>query len=72
MSNQPMPSFLTIPAEIVCRILNNLSDYTLTCSMKNICQRLNGILENYPRYQVNIFFIRIICTEQLLTSISSC
>lgn len=54
MSNQMTASFLTISTESVCQILNHLSDYNLICSMKNVCQRLDEIVENYPRYQVNI------------------
>ena len=49
-----MSSFLNLPLEIVYRILDHESDKTLFCSMQNVCQRLNKILNTYDRYLVSI------------------
>ncbi|CAF1486122.1 unnamed protein product [Adineta ricciae] len=46
-----MHSLITLPAEFVYRILDQLSDFDLFCSMQNVCYRLNQILNTYHRYQ---------------------
>jgi hypothetical protein len=56
MSNKSMPSFVTLPVEIVYRILDHQTNFTIICSMRNVCQRLNEIVDSYHRYQVNFFF----------------
>jgi hypothetical protein len=57
MSNRITLSLLTLPVEIVYRILDHQNDFTIICSMRNVCQRLNKIVDSYHRYQVNLFFI---------------
>jgi len=42
-----------LPVEMVYRILDYLTDEELFMSMSSVCQRLNDILDSYPRYQVN-------------------
>ena len=49
-----MYTFSTLPIELVYRILDHLSDFTLFCSMQNVCQRFNQILNTYHRYQVSL------------------
>ncbi|CAF0931303.1 unnamed protein product [Adineta steineri] len=43
-------SFLTIPVELVYRILDNLDYFTILYSMRNVSQRHNAIVDSYPRY----------------------
>ncbi|CAF0899067.1 unnamed protein product [Adineta steineri] len=44
-------SFVTLPVELVYRILDYQSDITIIFSMRNVCQRFNAIVESYDRYQ---------------------
>ncbi|UJR34376.1 hypothetical protein I4U23_021784, partial [Adineta vaga] len=46
-----MYTFSTLPIELVYRILDHLSGFTLFCSMQNVCQRFNQILNIYHRYE---------------------
>jgi hypothetical protein len=57
MSNRIILSLQTLPVEIIYRILDHQCDLTIICSMRNVSQRLNNILDSYHRYQVNYFFI---------------
>jgi len=57
MSNRIIPSLVTLPVEIIYRILDHQTDFTIICSMRNVCQRLNRIVDSYHRYQVNFFLI---------------
>ncbi len=50
-------SLLTLPVELVYRILDNLSEEAIFLSMRNVCARLNTIIDTYRRYQVNSSFI---------------
>jgi hypothetical protein len=56
MSDKMNPPFLTLPVELVYRILDNLDELTILCAMQNVCTRTNAILNTYHRYQVNIIF----------------
>jgi hypothetical protein len=47
----------TLPVELVYRILDHLNDKTIFLSLRNVCQRLNTIIDSYHRYQVNYSFI---------------
>jgi hypothetical protein len=57
MSERINLSLVTLPVEVIYRILDHQDDLTILCSMQNVCQRLNTILDSYHRYQVNFFFI---------------
>ncbi|CAF1633558.1 unnamed protein product, partial [Adineta ricciae] len=46
-----MWTFLTLPVEIVWRILDHVTPYTLICSVPNVCKRLDRILSTYQPYQ---------------------
>ncbi len=50
-------SLLTLPIELVYRILDNVSDKTIVLSLINVCTRLNTIISTYHRYKVNFSFI---------------
>ncbi len=56
MSNKITLSLITLPVELVYRILDKLDDFTIFCSMQNVCTRINAIVNTYHRYQVNFFF----------------
>jgi hypothetical protein len=49
-------SFLTLPVELVYRILDNLNDQTIFLSLINVCTRLNTIINTYDPYKVNFSF----------------
>ena len=49
-------SLLTLPIELVYRILDKVNDLTLTCSTRNVCSRLNGVIDTYHQYQVKPIF----------------
>ncbi len=49
-------SFLTLPVELVYRILDNLNDQTIFLSLINVCTRLNTIINTYYPYKVNFSF----------------
>ncbi len=57
MSDRTISSLFTLPIEFVNRILDHLSDFNILCSMRNVCTRINAIVDIYHRYQVNFFFI---------------
>jgi hypothetical protein len=50
-------SLLTLPVELVYRILDNLHNETIFLSLSNVCTRLNTIINTYQPYQVNYSFI---------------
>ncbi|CAF1528430.1 unnamed protein product, partial [Adineta steineri] len=51
MPKQSIASFLTLPVELVYRILDHQDDFTIICSMTNVCQRFNSIVNSYDRFQ---------------------
>ncbi|CAF0917373.1 unnamed protein product [Rotaria sordida] len=51
MCDKISASILTLPIELVYRILDNLNDLTILCSVRNVCTRLNAITDTYHRYQ---------------------
>jgi hypothetical protein len=53
MSGKVVPSLLTLPVEIVYRILDNLNELDILLSVRDVCTRLNAITDTYHRYQVN-------------------
>jgi hypothetical protein len=50
-------SLLTLPIEMVYRILDNLDNKTILLSCRNVCTRLNDITDTYYRYKVIIDFL---------------
>ncbi len=57
MSDKMIVSLLTLPVDLVYRILDNLDDKAIFLSVRDVCQRLNIIIDTYHRYQVNYSFI---------------
>ncbi|CAF1365267.1 unnamed protein product [Rotaria sordida] len=50
MSTEVTPPLLTLPVEIVYRILDHLQPLTIFLSCRNVCTRLNTIIDTYQRY----------------------
>ncbi|CAF1642530.1 unnamed protein product, partial [Adineta ricciae] len=57
-------SILRLPAEITYRILDHLDESTFILSLRNVCKRLNLILDTYYRYQV----VRNILVDDLFSN----
>jgi len=53
MSNSFIPFLLTLPVKLLYRILDNLDQLTILLSLRNVCIRVNTIIDTYHRYQVN-------------------
>ena len=70
MSNKIIPSLVTLPVELVYRILDHLEPFDILLSARNVCTRLNAITETYHRYQVNfiilVFSKAVIISKELL------
>ncbi|CAF1533707.1 unnamed protein product [Rotaria magnacalcarata] len=50
--SQNIPSnLLELPIELVYRVMDCLDNFTILYSMRNVCIRLNAIIETYNRYQ---------------------
>ena len=45
-------SLHTLPVEIIYRILDDLDVDNILISCRNVCQRLNDIIDTYHRYRV--------------------
>lgn len=52
-----MTSFLTLPVEIIYRILDNVDILTIEISVRNVCTRLKAITDTYRECQVNFNLI---------------
>ncbi len=52
-----MASLHTLPIELVYQILDNLDLITVICSVRDVCTRLNFIIDSYHRYQVKMIDI---------------
>jgi len=58
-------SLATLPIDIIYRIFDHLTEKQLFLSASNVTQRLNAILNSYPRFQVSLantltFFVCIL------------
>jgi hypothetical protein len=65
MTNKVIPSLLTLPVELIYRILDQLDVLNILLSMRNVCTRINTIVDDYHRDKVEdltnvIVFIFII------------
>lgn len=52
MLDKTIPSLITIPIEIVYRIFDYLEVENIILSARNVCQRLDNIIDTYQPYQV--------------------
>ena len=57
MSDKMTVSLHTLPVEIVYQILDNLTTKALFISTRNVCQRLDTIINSYHRYLVKLDFL---------------
>ncbi|CAF4195086.1 unnamed protein product [Rotaria magnacalcarata] len=51
MSEKVSWSLLTLPIDIIYRILYQIDNFTIFCSIRGVCARVNAILVTYYRYQ---------------------
>ena len=59
MSDIITHSILTLPIELVYRILDHLDNFDVLCSIRGVCERIDTIVDTYHRYQVNVFLLLI-------------
>jgi hypothetical protein len=52
MANKVYPSLITLPVELIYRILDNLDLLAILLSFRNVCKRLDAIIDAYQPYQV--------------------
>lgn len=62
MSTMAMLNLLQLPIELLFRIFDNLDELNILVSIRNVCRRLNAIIDVYYRYQVRRVF-SIDCNE---------
>jgi hypothetical protein len=56
MSHNASPTFLTLPVELVYRILDHLSPYNILLAVRGVYTRRNVITDTYHPYNVNTTF----------------
>lgn len=59
MSETRTMSLHTLPSKLMVRIFNHLDDFTLLCTIPNICNSINEVVSHYHRYQVRTVFFFI-------------
>jgi hypothetical protein len=57
MSAKNPSTFLTLPVELIYRILDNQDATTILFSARDVCSRLNAIIDTYHRYKVTFYAI---------------
>lgn len=55
MSDTTNLSLDTVPIDIVYKILDHLNVLNVIASMRNVCARLNAIVDSYQQYQASRF-----------------
>ena len=48
-----VPSLVTIPVDLVYLIFDHLDELALLCSVRDVCRRMNQIVDSYSPYQVS-------------------
>ncbi len=56
MTDNVDASLLTLPIELIYRILDNVDILTIEISFQNVCTRLKAITDTYWQYHVNFDF----------------
>ena len=54
MANDRITSLNMLPIELVYRIVDHLNHFEMVFAVRNICTRLNELVNTYHRYQVSI------------------
>jgi hypothetical protein len=57
MADNVAVSLLTLPAELIYRILDEIDILTIEISVRNVCTQLRVITDKYRQYQVIFNFI---------------
>lgn len=52
MADNNKLSLHTLPVQLVHRIFNNLDDFDILFAVRNVCTRLDTVVDNYRRYRV--------------------
>lgn len=55
MSNYAAASLAHVPVELLFRIFDHLELIDLRFSLREVCTRLNNVIDIYHPYQVNFF-----------------
>ena len=71
MSHQATDSLLTLPVELVYRILDHLDNFTILTSFRDVCERLNAITDSYHPYEVNFTFVSVSRSTSITTLLLS-
>lgn len=58
MSDKFFPCLLTLPVELVYRVMDHLDELAILCSIRKVCRRIDTIVDTYYRYQVNFSLIK--------------
>jgi len=53
-------SLHTLPIDIIYCILDNLNELQMIVSVRDVCSRLNSVVDSYQRYRVRIYN-RVFC-----------
>jgi hypothetical protein len=71
MSDKIIPSLHTLAVELVYRILDHLTDLSILFSMRNVCSRIDAIVDSHHRYQVNFFIVSVFDFHHRYNTINS-
>jgi len=66
MANKTSSSFHTLPVELIYRILDHLDGSAILLSLRNVCIRINAIIDTYQPYQVYFCFALLILKKRLI------
>jgi hypothetical protein len=68
MTDNVAVSLLTLPIELIYRIMDDIDILAIEISVRNVCTRLNVIADKYRQYQVTFDFIIDSIIQVLFTS----
>ena len=62
MTDRSTVNLHTLPVEIVYRVLDHLTTFNILWSMRNVCTRIDAILDTYKKISGKLFsdFIAIV------------
>lgn len=66
MTDHSTPSLHTLPIELIYRVMDNLDPEGLLLSFRNVCARINSIMDTYVPYQV--YFMLIFSRKEGMTN----
>jgi hypothetical protein len=65
MADHSASSLHTLPVELIYRIMDNLDAEALLVSFRDVCTRINAIMDTYEPYTV--YFILIFSREEVMS-----